>query len=61
MSNLAKLIKNYGGLWVALKPETERVVSSGKKATKVYSEAQKKGENIPTLFKVPTKHVAYIG
>lgn len=61
MSNLAKLIKNYGGLWIAFKPETQRVVSSGKKAEKVYSDAQSKGIDVPTLFKVPTKYVPYIG
>ena len=60
-SDLIKLIKNYGGKWVALKPDTEFVVSSGKDAKKVYREAQEKGVEIPTLFKVPTKYTPYIG
>lgn len=60
-SNLLKLIKNYGGKWVALKPNTESVISSGKDAKKVYEDAQKKGVRIPTLFKVPTKYIPYIG
>lgn len=60
-SDLLKLIKKHGGNWVALKPDTELVVSSGKDAKKVYQEAQKKGVEIPTLFKVPTKYTSYIG
>ncbi len=59
--NLTKLIKNYGGKWIALKPETERVLSSGRDANKVYKEAQKKGIKVPTLFKVPTRYLPYIG
>lgn len=60
-NSLLSLIKNYGGHWVALKPDSEKVISSGKNAKKVYSEAQEKGVKIPTLFKVPTKHIPYIG
>lgn len=55
------LIKKFGGKWVALKPDTEMVLSSGKSAQKVYKEAQEKGVKIPTLFKVPTKYIPYIG
>lgn len=59
--NLTSLIKNYPGKWVALKPESEKVISSGRDAIKVYEEAQKRGIDVPTLFKVPTKYVPYIG
>jgi hypothetical protein len=59
--NLLKLIKKHGGKWVALKPETDLVVSSGDNAEEVYSEAKKKGVTIPTLFKVPSKYVPNIG
>jgi hypothetical protein len=58
---MQKLIKKFGGEWVALKPNSETVVSNGSNAKKVYNEAQKKGIKIPTLFKVPTKYVPYIG
>lgn len=60
-SNLKKLIKKFGGKWVALRPDTEQVLSSGKNIKKVYKEAQNKGVDIPTLFKVPSKYVPYIG
>jgi len=55
------LIKKFRGKWVALKPNTEKVIASGTSAQKVYKEAQEKGEKIPTLFKVPTKYIPYIG
>lgn len=58
---MQKLIKKFGGKWVALKPNSETVVSSGQSAKKVFSEAQKKGVRIPTLFKVPVKYIPYIG
>lgn len=56
-----KLIKNYGGNWVALDHDSSRVIASGKKAQKVYDEAKKKGSKIPKLYKVPQKYVPYIG
>lgn len=59
--SLTELIKNYGGKWVALKPETNKVVSSGTNAKRVFINARKQGVEIPTLFKVPTKYVPYIG
>jgi len=59
--NLEKLIKKFGGKWVAFKPETYQVLSSGKSIQKVYKEARNKGIDIPTLFKVPSKYVPYIG
>lgn len=46
---------------MALKPDTESVLASGQSAQKVFKEAQKKGVKIPTLFKVPTRYVPYIG
>lgn len=61
MGSMQDLIKRFGGKWVALKPDTENVLSSGKSAQRVCGEAQKKGVKIPTLFKVPTKYVPYIG
>ena len=60
-SNLEKLIKKFGGKWIALKPDSEKVISSGKNIQKVLNEAKKKGTDIPTLFKVPSKYIPYIG
>ena len=55
------LIKKFSGKWVALKPNTEKVIASGNNAQKVYKEAQKKGTKVPTLFKVPIKYIPNIG
>lgn len=59
--NLKRLIKNYGGRWVALNENSSRVIASGKKAQKVYEEAKKKGSKIPKLYRVPNKYLPYIG
>lgn len=59
--DLKKLIKKYGGKWVALNEDSSEVVASGKKAKKVYNEAKKKGSEVPKLYKVPRKYVPYIG
>ena len=58
---LDDLIKLYPGKWIALKSNTSVVVSNGKDIQKVYSEALRKGIKTPTLFKVPTKYVPFIG
>ena len=59
--DIKRLIKNYGGNWVALNDTSSRVIASGKKAEKVYNEAKKKGSEIPKLYKVPTEYMPYIG
>jgi hypothetical protein len=59
--DLVKLIKLHGGRWVALKPNSNKVLSSGKNIKQVYSNAQKKGVAVPTLFKVPKKYIPNIG
>jgi len=59
--DLNKLIKTYGGQWVALNEKLEKVVSNGKDAKKVLEKAQKRGIETPYLFKIPTRLVAYIG
>ena len=59
--NWTHLMENYKGLWVALEQEEKTVVSSGKNAKKVFEEAKKKGTKLPTLVKVPTKSLIYVG
>jgi len=55
------LFDNYKGKWVALKGDERIVVASGNDAKVVYEEAVKKGVKIPTLFKVPTSSVLFVG
>jgi len=59
--DLKRLIKNYGGRWVALNDNSSKVIASGTKAQKVYDEAKKKGSEIPKLYKVPNKYIPIIG
>lgn len=59
--DLEKLIKKYGGSWVAFNEDVNKVVASGKNAKAVFIMAQDKGIKIPNLFKVPSKLIAYIG
>ena len=56
-----KNFEKYRGLWVAMKKDQVTVVASGKTAREVLEEARKKGLARPTLFKVPTQIVPYIG
>jgi hypothetical protein len=59
--DLKRLIKKYGGKWVALNNNSSRVLVSGKNAQKVYKEAKSKGSKTPKLYKVPRKYIPYIG
>lgn len=59
--SLLDLIKKFGGEWVALYPDTNKVIANGRDAKKVFLRAKEKGVNMPTLFKVPTKYTPYIG
>jgi len=59
--NLTKIYKKYKGMWVALTESLDEVISYGNSAKKVHKEALKKGYKNPTLFKVPSKNIAYIG
>lgn len=59
--NWRDLSKNYKGLWVALDEKEKKVVSSGKNAKTVYNQAIKQGVKIPTLFKVPSEQVLFVG
>ena len=55
------LLKNYKGKWVALEEKEKKIIASGVDAKKVYKEALEKGAKVPTLFKVPTRSVAFVG
>lgn len=59
--NWKDLFENYKGLWVALEQGEKKVVSSGKDAKKVFDDAKNKGVGLPTLVKVPTKSLLYVG
>ena len=60
-ADLKRLIKRYGGEWVAFNEGLGKVVASGKKAKTVFDRASKKVTGTPFLFKVPVKLEAYVG
>ncbi len=56
-----KNFKKYKGQWVAMKKDQLTVVANGKTARQVLEAAREKGLSRPTLFKVPTQIIPYIG
>jgi|GEM_PF-5010504 len=58
--NLNSLIEQYKGKWVAFRPNSNVVITSGIDAKKVYAKAKKEIAT-PTLFKVPVKYTPNIG
>jgi len=59
--DLLKIVEKYKGLWVALSQSLTHVIAVNKSAKKAYTDAVKKGETQPTLFKVPQKNLPYFG
>lgn len=54
------IIKKYSGLWVGILND-KTVVASGRTVQEVLVRAKKQGHKRPTLFRVPTKVLPYIG
>jgi hypothetical protein len=59
--DIEKLIKKFGGKWVALSDDSKKVVASSKSAKLVFDKAKKEGYGAPKLFKVPAENLPYIG
>ena len=59
--NLSKIVREYAGLWVGLKKNTNVVVASGKTVVEVINKSNKKGVKDPMLFKVPSEITPYVG
>lgn len=56
-----KIYKTYKGKWIALKEDEKTVITSGKTVKEVMEKSKKKGFDLPVLFRVPSKSIAYIG
>ena len=54
-------MREYAGLWVGLKKNTNVVVASGKTVVEVINKSNKKGVKDPMLFKVPSEITPYVG
>lgn len=61
MEKILLKTKKYNGMYVAIKdPNGPDVIASGANPAEVYSEAQKKGCNDPTIIYVPAEESVHI-
>lgn len=58
--DLSKSLKSYSSKWVALKPDTSRVIAVGDSPKYVIALARKNGIDSPVLTRVPKDYGAYI-
>ncbi|OGM77333.1 hypothetical protein A2188_01125 [Candidatus Woesebacteria bacterium RIFOXYA1_FULL_43_9] len=56
----SKSLRGYSSQWIAIKPETTRVVASGSSPKIVIEKARKIGVNSPVLTRVPEDYGVYI-
>lgn len=53
--------RKYPGKWVAFEKDLVTVAGVGKTAKEAYEKAKKKGVKVPSLFKVPSESLPYVG
>lgn len=58
--DLSKSLKEYSSKWIALKPQTTRVVAVGNSPKIVIEKARKGGVDSPVLTRVPKEYGTYI-
>ncbi len=58
--DLSKTLRKYSSEWIALEPDTMRVVTTGEAPRSVLKEARKRGVSHPVLTRVPKDYGAYI-
>lgn len=58
--DLSKSLKGYSSKWVALKPQTIKVVAVGNNLTNVLAKARKSGVDSPVLTRIPKNYGTYI-
>lgn len=59
--NFKKVLEKYKSGWVALKPNTNNVVASGKTLKEVLEASEKKGVDNPAVFKPAPCKELYVG
>ena len=55
-----KELKKYANKWVALSPETRKVISCSSSARKALKDALSQGEQDPILTRVPKRFDSYV-
>ena len=58
--DFSRILRGYSSKWVALNPQTTRVVAVGNSPKIVIEKARKNGVNSPVLTRVPKDYGAYI-
>lgn len=58
--DLSKSLRGYSSKWIALKPQTSKVVAVGNSPKIVIEKARKNGVDSPVLTRVPKDYGAYI-
>lgn len=58
--DLSKSLKGYSSKWVALKPQTTKVVAVGNNPKSVFDKARKNGIDSPVLTRIPKDYGTYI-
>jgi hypothetical protein len=58
--DLSKSLKGYSSKWIALKPQTTKVVAVGSSPRIVIEKARENGVDSPVLTRVPKNYGTYI-
>jgi len=58
--DLSKILRGYSSKWIALKPQTAKVVAVGNSPKSVIEKARKSGVDSPVLTRVPKDYGTYI-
>lgn len=58
--DLSKSLRGYSSKWVALKPQTTKVIAVGNDLKNVIEKARKSGVDSPVLTRIPKNYGTYI-
>jgi hypothetical protein len=59
--NLTSVYKKYAGKWVALKANSQTVVTHATNAQSLYKKMQKLDKTDAVILKIPKKVIAFVG
>lgn len=58
--DLSKTLKDYSNIWLALDPDSMKVIATGKEPKIAISKARKNGIKNPVITRAPKNYGAYI-
>lgn len=59
-TDLSKILKDYSNVWLALNPNSMKVVATGREPKTALGKARKQGVENPVLTKAPKDYGTYI-